>query len=154
MKRSVLVAAVFVIFVVGNVAAQVGMPQGQWWNMPGVVDRLDLTAEQQAGLDKIFLSSAPELIDLKAAVEKRSLELRAQLEQSELNRENIRKAADAVSKARGDLFARELMMMIDMRSVLNDEQWVLLRRALDERATDRKDRRPQPDRPEPPRRRN
>ena len=153
MNKRMLIVPVAVFLTAATALAQVGLPPGKWWKTPRVVERLQITPEQQSKLDRVFLSSASELIDLKAEVEKRSLELRAQLERNDLDREKIQSAADGVNQARAAQFARELMMLVDMRAVLTDQQWTLLRRALDERNADRRDRRPGGDQPQPPRNR-
>lgn len=100
-----------------------GMPPGKWWRRPNVVQRLQLTAEQQNRLDEIFERNGAALIDLKASVEKATLALRTELERPQLSREGVQRAAERVNEARGELFERELMMLVDMRGVLSLDQW-------------------------------
>lgn len=107
-----------------------GLPNGKWWRKPEVVERLALSQDQQQKLDGIFRASAPQLIDLRGDVEKRSLELRGELDQPQLNRGDIQRLAAKLNESRGRLFERELMMMVDMRSALSDEQWGRLRTAM------------------------
>ena len=64
-------------------------------------------------------------------MEKANVALRAELDQPQLNREAIRRAAMRVNDARAKLFERELMMLVDMRGVLNDMQWNRMRQAVD-----------------------
>ena len=71
------------------------------------------------------------LIDLKAEVDKQNIALRGELDQPQLDRAAIRRISARLNEARGRLFERELMMLIDMRSVLNDAQWNRLRNQLD-----------------------
>ena len=113
------------------IAAAADLPPGKWWRRQDVVDRLKISEEQQVKLDGIFRISANELIDLKADVEKRSIALRGELDQPQLNREAIRKQAAHLSDARARLFDRELAMLVDMRGVLSDEQWREMRAILD-----------------------
>lgn len=126
-----------------------GLPPGKWWKIPRVVKMLDLTQEQQDELDDVFRSSAPDLIDLKAELEKATIELREALDQTEVDREQVRRAAKKINAARSSLFERELMLLVDMRRTLTEKQWNELRRALDERQRGMQDRRP-PDRRGPP----
>ena len=107
-----------------------GLPNGKWWRKSEVVERLALSQDQQQKLDGIFRASAPQLIDLRGDVEKRSLELRGELDQPQLNRGDIQRLAAKLNDSRGRLFERELMMMVDMRSALSDEQWGRLRSAM------------------------
>lgn len=107
-----------------------GVPTGRWWNRPEIVERLSLTEAQQSRLDAVFRTSAKDLIDLRGEVEKRSIELHAALDQAQLSRDEIQKNAARMSEARNRLFERELMMLVDMRSVLTNEQWSRFRAAL------------------------
>ncbi|HUP65527.1 MAG TPA: periplasmic heavy metal sensor [Thermoanaerobaculia bacterium] len=106
------------------------LPPGKWWQRPEISKRLSLTDVQRDSLEAIFRETAPQLIDLKAQAEKRALELHEQLDKTTLNREAIERAAAAASQARARLFERELLMLVDMRAVLSDEQWSQFRRAV------------------------
>lgn len=129
MNRKVLIAAALVLLVAGTALAQ--MPPGKWWRQPHMVSSLQLTEGQQDKLESIFLSSANELIDRRAEVEKANIALRGELDQPQLNRQNILRAAGKLNDAQGRKFARELAMLVDMRGVLNDAQWNRMRNQLD-----------------------
>jgi hypothetical protein len=64
-------------------------------------------------------------------VEKENIALRGELDQKQLNRQVIQQIAARLSEARSHLFERELMMLVDMRGVLNEDQWNRLRAELD-----------------------
>lgn len=110
-----------------------GVPGGKWWRQERVIQQLGLTEEQQRKLDTILRDSASELIDLKAEVEKRGLDLRNALDAPQLNRQEVQRAAQNVSQARARLFERELMMFVDMRGELSAEQWTRFRQVLQSR---------------------
>jgi len=112
-------------------SAAEGLPAGKWWKRPEVIQRLSITEDQQSKLDAIFRSNASGLIDLRADVEKKGIELRNELDQSQLTRQEIQKTAVRLSEARSRLFERELMLLVDMRGVLTNEQWSRFRTALD-----------------------
>ncbi len=132
MKTRVLVlAGLAVAFAVSAFAQGQAIPHGQWWHRPEVAQRLGLTEEQKTKLDNIFRASADELIDLRGSVEKASIAVRGELDQPQINRDALRKAANRLSEAQGRLFERELMMLVDMRGVLTTEQWANLRADLD-----------------------
>lgn len=111
-----------------------GLPPGKWWHKPEVVRQLELTTQQQQRLDEIFRTAANELIDARAETEKQQIALRGELERPQLRKKDIQAIATRLSEARAKLFERELMMLVDMRAVLNDPQWDKLRRHMDERA--------------------
>jgi Spy/CpxP family protein refolding chaperone len=124
-----LTFALVALMSIGSALAQPLAP-GRWWRRPEIVQRLALTEEQQDRLEAIFRASATELIDLKADVEKANIALRGELDRPLLDRAAIRRMAAKVSEARGRLFDREVMMLIEMRSALADTQWNRLRNEL------------------------
>lgn len=129
--KKLIVAALATLAV--SFAAEGQLPPGEWWRRPEVVQRLALTTEQQSRLDAVFRAAANDLIDLRADTQKLMVALRGELHQPQLNRQNIQRIGTRLSEARGKLFDRELMMLVDMRAVLSDEQWIELREQLDRR---------------------
>lgn len=129
MIRKWILAAVIVV-TAAAAEAQPGppgaMPHGKWWRRPEVAANLDLTREQQSKLDDIFRAAANDLIDTKAGVRKLELALRSELERTQLRRLEIQKVAVQLSAARAKLFERELMLLVDMRGVLDESQWLRL----------------------------
>jgi Spy/CpxP family protein refolding chaperone len=128
MSRRFLLCALLA-FVAVSAFAQ--LPPGKWWRRPEIVQTLNLTSEQQDRLESIFRSSANDLIDLRADVEKAAIALRGELDRPQLDRAAIRRVAARLSDARGKLFDRELIMLVEMREVLNDQQWGRLRSELE-----------------------
>ncbi len=129
MKRLILIA--IALFAFAGTAPAMDLPPGKWWRRPEIIQMLGLTEDQQSKLESISLKAMNELIDHRAELEKANVALRAELDQPQLNREAIRKAAARVSDARARLFDRELMMLYDMRGVLSDTQWMKMRQQLD-----------------------
>ncbi len=129
MKR--MLVTTLVALTLAGTAMAADLPPGKWWRRPEVAQRLDLAPEQQTRLDVIFREAANDLIDRRAEVEKLSIAMRGELDQQQLSRPNVLRAAAKLSEARGRLFERELSMLVDMRSVLNDPQWNRLRAFLD-----------------------
>lgn len=131
MKMNVL-GAVFAALLASAAAAQ-EMPQGKWWQRPEIVRELALSGEQRERLDTIFRGTAPGLIELRSEAQKKAVELRNQLDRPTLDRESIQRAATEVSEARARLFERELMMLVEMRGVLNQQQWNRFRSNIEKR---------------------
>jgi len=128
-RRAILCAA-FALLVTGGLYAQ-PLPHGQWWHRPDFAQNLGLTDEQKTRLDTIFRTSANDLIDLKGEVEKASVVVHGELDQPQISRDALHRAAARLSEAQGKLFDRELMMLVDMRGVLTNEQWSKLRSDLE-----------------------
>jgi heavy-metal resistance protein len=155
MKRNLI--AFLLLAGLGTAAmAQVDvLPPGKWWRQERLIQNLGLTQEQQSRLDGIFDAAAEELIDQKAEVEKRAVALRREMEQANPGRQNVQRAAEALNQARGRLFVRELMMFVDMRDVLSEDQWTRFRSFLEARHRARRESRMhQQHRPGAPNKRN
>lgn len=129
-----LVAATFVL------EAQ-QLPPGKWWRREEVVRQLELTRDQQEKLDEVFRRAADDLIDAKASVDKLQVALRGELDRAQLRRQELQRLAAQLTQARGKLFEHELMMLADMRGILNEEQWTRLRHHLDRMQERRPERR-------------
>jgi Skp family chaperone for outer membrane proteins len=127
--KRLLFAAVVLVFATSAFAQN--LPPGKWWRRPEIVQSLNLAEEQQNKLETIFRTASGDLIDLRGEVEKQNIALRGDLDQSQLERAAIRRDAQRLSDARTRLFERELMMLVDMRAVLNDSQWDRMRSQLD-----------------------
>jgi len=154
MKARILL--VLTLLAAGAFAEAQQLPAGKWWRREEVVRQLELTRDQQSKLDEVFRLAANDLIDAKAAVDKLQIALRGELDRPQLRRPELQRLAGQLNQARGRLFERELMMLADMRGILDQEQWTRLRTFLD-RAQDRVQKRQQQAKPQqrvPPRRRN
>lgn len=130
-RRFLVVAA---LLLAAGIANAQHLPPGKWWRRAEVAKQLNLSADQQDRLDDVFRTAANDLIDAKAAVEKLQIALRGEIDRTQLRRTEIERIAAALHDARGKLFNRELMMLVDMRAVLNDTQWNRLRQHLEDRA--------------------
>lgn len=130
-KRAIALAVIAIGF--GGTALAQELPPGKWWRRPEVAKKIALTEEQQRKLDVISRDAVNDLIDARAAVEKAAIALRNELDQPELTRENVRKLGARLQEARARLFERELMMLVDMRGALDEQQWTQLRTAMERR---------------------
>ena len=131
-------------------AQPMAMPPGKWWQRPEIVQELQLTSDQQQRLDAVFRAAANDLIDTKASIEKLQLAIRGELDRPQIRRAELQRIVGQLNAARGRLFELELMMLVDMRGVLQDEQWVKIRTHLDRMHDQRgNDRRPGPPRRRP-----
>ena len=125
-----LMAVALLVFAAAFANAQ-NLPPGKWWQRPEIVQQLQLTTDQQDKLDDIFRGAANGLIDAKGEVEKLQIALRGELDRPQIQRANVLRIARQLSDARGALFEREMTMLLEMRGVLNDQQWNRMRNMLD-----------------------
>jgi hypothetical protein len=129
MTRRILFAALLML--AASFASAQNLPPGKWWQRPEVVRELQLSNDQQEKLDDIFRSAANGLIDAKGEVEKLEIALRGELDKQQIQRAAVLRIARQLNEARGRRFEQELAMLVDMRAVLNDQQWTKMRNALD-----------------------
>jgi len=143
MKRLLIAVAVLACAAIApfDVDAQ-GMPPGKWWQRPEVIRELALTSEQQSRLDEIFRGAANDLIDAKGDVEKLQIAIRGELDRPQMRKAEVLRIAGQLSAARGRLFEREVTMLVDMRGVLNEQQWTRMRKRLDRPGGPQRRRRP------------
>lgn len=149
MTMRFLIAAILVAC--ATIAQAQPMTPGKWWQRPEIVEELQLSADQQQRLDAVFRATADDLIDTKASIEKLQLAIRGELDRPQIRRADLQRIVGQLNAARGRMFELEMLMLVDMRAVLNDSQWVKIRHHLDRMHEQRGggDRRPGP----PPRRR-
>ena len=133
MKQRILFAALLMTatLALASIAEGQQMPPGKWWRREEVARQLELTRDQQDKLDEVFRNAANGLIDARADVEKLQIALRGELDRVQLRRQELQRIAGQLTLARGKLFERELMMLADMRGILDQEQWTRLRTFLD-----------------------
>jgi len=138
-----LAFAALLMLVASTALAQIKLPPGKWWRRPEIVQLLNLSEDQQNKIETVFRNSANDLIDARAEVEKQTVALRAALDQAQLDRNEIRQIAQRLNDARGKQFQRELLLLVDMRAVLNDAQWNRMRNILDRLDQQRNERQQQ-----------
>ena len=99
------------------------LPEGKWWKHPRIAREIELTAEQEDSLEKIFLRVRPELIDLRADLEKKQIALQSAMENPRGNSEEASQKIDEVEKARARLAKARAGMLLEFRRVLSPDQW-------------------------------
>jgi len=140
-RRFLLAAAVAAVF--GVMAAPLSAQpfDGKWWKNPSVAADLNLTQDQAEEIEKIFVKSRPKLIDLKADLEKKQLDLQVAMDDHGADRAAVEKKIEAVETARSALQKTRALMLLDMKQVLKPAQWDKLVQKQQERRQQMMDRR-------------
>jgi len=107
-------------------AADYKLPPGKWWENEHLVEKLDLTAEQQHLLRETVFDHARRMIDLNAAVKRAELELTDLLDRSQIANDDARRAFGALQKARRDLENERFELLLSVRQVMTADQWTEL----------------------------
>ena len=114
-----------------------GVPMGRWWERPRVAEQLALTPEQKSKLEAITLDQARTMVDLKSAVEKAEIDLRAASDAEPFAAKRVRDAFGVLLQARTKLESQRFEMLLKTREVLTAEQWGKLREFARERRTEK-----------------
>jgi Spy/CpxP family protein refolding chaperone len=124
-KKAVLALAW--VLLAAPLLASPDMPDGKWWKRPRVAAAIDLSADQSREIEAIFVRSRGRLIDLKADLEKRQLDLQDVMDDESADRRVVAQRIDALENARAELQKARALMFLDMKRVLRPEQWERLR---------------------------
>jgi len=95
---------------------------GKWWKHPRAAEELKLTPDQINKLEDIFLKYKTQMIDIKASMEKKRLELDNLLDKDTVDDKIILKETDTLIFATGELYKTYIRMLLDMKKILNPEQ--------------------------------
>lgn len=123
MNTSMKVMAAAILWAGAAAAQPLGVPPGRWWERPRVAEELSLQAEQRAKLDQVTLEHARTMIDLKAAVDKAEIDLRAVAEADPFDARAVRASFAALQQARLRLENERFEMLLKVREVLTADQW-------------------------------
>jgi Spy/CpxP family protein refolding chaperone len=110
-----------VLLLAGHAAAQ-GMAEGKWWKRPRIAQELQLTADQSAALEKIFARSKPNLIDLRADLEKKQFAYDQAMQSDTADRKQVEGLIETREQARAALQKELSLMELDMKQVLTPDQ--------------------------------
>ena len=117
-----------------------GVPDGKWWKNPRAARLLRLTDAQVDQIERIFLRVRPQLIDLRADLEKKRLVQNSLMESADVKTDEAARAIDETEKARSRLEKARALMFLEIREVLTPEQRARMmerREELRERRMDR-----------------
>jgi Spy/CpxP family protein refolding chaperone len=101
-------------------------PPGIWWHNPDLVQKLNLTPDQQKRMDDILQQSRLQLIDLRANVEKQEVLMEPMLAANPPDTNKILAQIDHTAQARAELEKANAKMLLGIRNVLTPDQWTKL----------------------------
>jgi Spy/CpxP family protein refolding chaperone len=101
-------------------------PPGIWWRNPDLIQKLNLTPDQQKRMDDILQQSRLQLIDLRANVEKQEVLMEPMLAANPPDTNKILAQIDHTAQARAELEKANAKMLLGIRNVLTPDQWTKL----------------------------
>jgi Spy/CpxP family protein refolding chaperone len=125
------------------VAAEFNLPPGKWWENERLANRIGLTEEQKERITDLVYEHALAMVDLSAAVKRSELEMANLVIQPEFDADEVRAAFAKFQKARQTLDLERFEMLISVREVLTDQQWVQIQELMQEMRRRRQEQRPQ-----------
>jgi Spy/CpxP family protein refolding chaperone len=138
-KRWTFVVAALLL--AGHAGAQQGPLDGKWWKRPFIAKQLQLTPEQSAALEKIFVRTKPHLIDLRADLEKKQFDYEQSMQAENADRKAVEAKIEAREQARARLQKELALMELDMKQVLAPEQREKLMQLRDQARREMQERR-------------
>jgi len=139
--RRILYGAALALFLAAPAIRSAEMPDGKWWKNPRVTGELGLSPDQSTEIERIFVRSRPKLIDLRADLEKKQLDLQVAMDDKTADRSAVEKKIESVENARATLQKTRALMILDMKQVLKPEQWERLVQRQQERREQIQERR-------------
>jgi Spy/CpxP family protein refolding chaperone len=106
------------------------MPHGKWWHKPEIIEKLDLTADEQAKLDELALERERKLIDLRSNVQRQALELEAILDQEDFDRSACLDQFGKLVDARTEVATEQFDFHVEVRELLGLDRYRLFRATL------------------------
>lgn len=100
---------------------------GEWWNMPGMAERLGITADQKQKMDSIYQEYKLKLIDLDANLQRQQVLLEPMIQADQPDQAKTLAQIDAVVQARADLEKENAHMLFAIRETLTADQWQKLK---------------------------
>jgi Spy/CpxP family protein refolding chaperone len=101
-------------------------PPGMWWHNPDLIQKLNLTPDQQKRMDDILQQSRLQLVDLRANVEKQELLMEPMLAANPPDTNKVLAQIDHTAQARAELEKANAKMLLGIRNVLTPDQWTKL----------------------------
>ena len=139
--RRILFAAALAVFLAAPAIRAGDTPEGKWWKNPRVASELGLSPDQSVEIEKIFVRTRPKLIDLRADLEKKQLDLQVAMDDKTADRSAVEKKIESVEIARAALQKTRALMLLDMKQVLKPDQWEHLVQKQQERLEQMQERR-------------
>ncbi len=126
-----------------------GSGYGFWADPPALFEELDLTPDQIQIVQKLQLEHKGKMIDLRANMEKASLNLKEILLRENFTEKEVFDAIENLSKAQNNIIKEKTAFFLNLKKVLPKEKWEILRNLIFEKWQGRG---PKGERPRGPRR--
>jgi Spy/CpxP family protein refolding chaperone len=122
---SMAVSSFFALWMVQTGFAQGGLrdlPPGKWWINKRLIAELKLSRDQQVRIEGLWMQNRRNLIDQKAELEERQLDLADLLAPGTIDESKAMKAFDSLQEARLAIERATFLMRLQIKNLLSPEQ--------------------------------
>jgi Spy/CpxP family protein refolding chaperone len=103
------------------------LPMGKWWESPEMAKKLNLSDAEKAKLKGAFEESHRKLIKLKSNVETERFELGNLLDKKTLDEAAVMQQFTKLEKGRTELARERFSFLLEVRKVLGQERYQVLK---------------------------
>jgi Spy/CpxP family protein refolding chaperone len=120
------------LLILASLAMGQTMPNGKWWKDSDIARELNLTSKDVTKLDKLFVKSRRQMIELKNRVEKEQFEYQNLMESKNLDEAAINRQLAKLEKARSDLNEARSHFVLGVRKILGRDRFQRLQQIYSE----------------------
>jgi len=99
---------------------------GAWWTNTAVIQRLGLTDDQKAKIERAYENHRQNIVSTSSTLEKEEAQLAKLLEAENVDRTAVQSQIDRIIQARGEVERANSAMTLEMREYLTRAQWMQL----------------------------
>ena len=111
----------------GDDKGNMGMPEGKWWKMPAIADRLGLSAQEKERLDTLYLKHRLRMIDLRSREEKERVELEQLFDSSSFDAAACLERFRILKEAHTGFAFERFKFLVQVRELLGFERFSKLK---------------------------
>ena len=132
LKQYIAGLTLITLLLLAPMAAAQTMPAGKWWKDPHIAKELQLTAGDVKQLDKLFVKSRRQMIDLKNRVEKEQFEYQNLMESKTLDEAAVNRQLQKLEQARSELNEERSRFVVAVRKILGSDRFQRLQQIYSE----------------------
>ncbi|MCD4721067.1 MAG: hypothetical protein K8S13_14600 [Desulfobacula sp.] len=126
LKKYILLIILTILVPEMGLSARQGALHGKWWQMPRVVQKLELKATEIERLDNAYRASIRNLIHLKADVEAEQFDLEMLIEARVLDEAGALDQYKSLERAKAKLGMERFRFLLEVRKIIGHDRFSML----------------------------
>ena len=107
------------------------VPAGKWWHNPQLAQRLKLTEREVRRLDRMYVETRRNLIQIKGAIERERFELDHLLESQSMDEPQVKSQFERLERERTRLADARFRFLLEIRKLMGPERFQHLKHLYD-----------------------